>query len=1034
MANRGRDQSGAVSLTRGALFGRYVVIGELGTGGMGVVYAAYDPQLDRKVAIKVLTARKAASQSAKVRLLREARALAKLSHPNVVQIHDVGEHDGHVFLAMEFIDGQSLQHFCQTTPRPSWHAVLKVYIDAARGLAAAHEKGLIHRDFKPANVLIGQDGRVRVADFGLVVDQDTMSGISEPANVLASHSGAHSDRITIVGALMGTPAYMAPEQHHTADVGPLADQYSFCASLYEGLYGRPPFQRAGANKRSETPSALLRRKLNDPVTRPGDDTSDVPAWLHAIIARGLAPKLEDRFSSMDALIAALLSDPVAKRRTRLQKSALAAAMGTTLCLAALGWIDRGTEVENTVCSTVPAMLAGVWDSDRREAVAAGFTATGAPLAESTYKRLDAALTHYAEDWTRISTEACEATWVHKRQSEHVLDLRTFCLDQRLGRLAALTRFLASGIDAEVIDNAIQATLSLPSLADCSDIEALTLVAPPPKDPGERARISELQARLDEVRSLFTAGKFSLAHERAEALLDKSIRLDYAPLRAQIMYTAGDLRKIQGRPDDAVSLLRDGLAVAARAGDDAVAAEMWALLLELIGIDQASVDLFRELLPYAEVAFERTKDELARAHFLRKKGLVIWNIGQNEEALAILQRALALCMSAAGAESYAVADALNNLGLVYKELERFEEARAHFERSLAITTRLLGEEHPEVAPLYNNIANAFLDLGRLSEARAMHERALAIRERAYGSNHREVAQSQGNLAIVLHRSGDYPAAKAAYERALAINRSIVSGTHPDVAQNLSNLGTLLTTTAEHVHAKAVLEESLEIMSAVYGERSSHTALVRAKLAPILSYLGRQREAQAQVEAALALSKDLPAGGKASVLVSAGAVHFHGGRPDLARSYQEQALALQESALGPQHIAISYASAALARTLIKLGQYEAARAAAERARSVHAHTFPPEHPDLALPLLALGELELALGQPEQALPHLQAAAALTEEVGHYILADSYRLQAEALWATGRERERARDLAKRALDRYRASGREPMAGKMAAWLRQH
>ena len=281
---------------------RYVLLQEIGAGGIGRVYSAYDPELDRRIAVKFLHAY-SADEQASARLLREAQAMAKLSHPNVVAVYDVGMLDRQVFIAMELVDGLPLSRWFRAEKR-SWSAVRDVMLEAGKGVVAAHEAGLVHRDFKPANVLVGSDGRVRVLDFGLARRVQAQ----RDGEGLASASNSTLDaRLTATGAIMGTPAYMAPEQILGGDVGPAADQWAFCVALYEGLFGRRPF--------SGEDTVGLCRAITEGEPAPPPGGQALPSWLVRACMRGLAKQPRDRFASMQALLDALQHDRTRRRRS-----------------------------------------------------------------------------------------------------------------------------------------------------------------------------------------------------------------------------------------------------------------------------------------------------------------------------------------------------------------------------------------------------------------------------------------------------------------------------------------------------------------------------------------------------------------------------------------------------------------------------------------------------------------------------------------------------------------------------------------------
>ena len=306
--------------------GRFTIVRKLGSGGMGVVYVAYDEQLDRRVAVKLLR-NNVASPDARVRFVREGQAMARLSHSNVVTVYDVGVHDDQLFVAMEFVDGQDLRAWIQAEPR-DWRTVVEVFRQAGEGLAAAHEAGIVHRDFKPDNVLVGHDRRVCVADFGLAHQFDRAPELDASIEHTPSDSGSLALALTRTGALMGTPAYMAPEQWAGARTDARSDQFSFCAALWEGLYGRRAF--VGANL-----VELSNAVTSGDIQLPPDD-ADVPPWLRAVLLRGLAVDPDQRWPSMRALLDAIGSDPIARRR-RIALW-LASASVTLAVVAALGWL------------------------------------------------------------------------------------------------------------------------------------------------------------------------------------------------------------------------------------------------------------------------------------------------------------------------------------------------------------------------------------------------------------------------------------------------------------------------------------------------------------------------------------------------------------------------------------------------------------------------------------------------------------------------------------------------------------------------
>ncbi|MCY1053592.1 serine/threonine-protein kinase [Nannocystis sp. SCPEA4] len=308
-------------------FGRFAVLRTLGEGGMGVVYAAYDEELDRRIAIKVL--RDATPDpNARDRMVREAQAMARLSHPNVVQVHEIGQQSGQIYVAMEFVKGMTLRTWLSEQAR-SWREIRDMFVQAGRGLAAAHAEGLVHRDFKPENVLIGSDGRARVADFGLAGAAGTPAALENGPDSVALRLGRHnafSTSLTLDGTIMGTPAYMSPEQHRGLHTDAGTDQFSFCVALWGALYRQPPF--AGNNLLDLADSVCTGALVKPPP-------SEVPAFIHDALVRGLAVEPGKRHPSMDALLAELTRDLAVAAPSRWRAVGLAVAAAAVAAVAVL---------------------------------------------------------------------------------------------------------------------------------------------------------------------------------------------------------------------------------------------------------------------------------------------------------------------------------------------------------------------------------------------------------------------------------------------------------------------------------------------------------------------------------------------------------------------------------------------------------------------------------------------------------------------------------------------------------------------------
>jgi serine/threonine protein kinase len=443
------------------LLGRYTVLNPLGEGGMGLVLAVFDERLNRRVALKLL--HRNGDDDNHTRFGREAQAMARLNHPNVVAVYDSGTlAPGTFFLAMEFVEGQTLDQWCLGK---HWKEIVTAYSFAAKGLAAAHAVGLIHRDFKPLNVLVGADGRVRVTDFG-VARMD--SATHELATLMETSSWSES--LTLSGVILGTPKYMAPEllRGHVADVR--SDVFAFCVALYEALYGQPAFP-------GDTPEARRRAQLEGRVGPLPRQTS-VPAFLGRAVLRGLSVDPARRPATMQHLLRLL--EP-----RHLKTSQLAAALTVSAMVAVgiAGWLrERGEG-----CASVSRRVAQVWNSDLRSRIRAAMLATQAPFAPDTFERADAILNAYAESWGQLSTTVCQRGGPAK-----MVLLQEACLAGKLRQFQNLTELLSGSVDQALLTKAILAAEALTPVDSCEDERALTARVPPPELPEVRAQVLALE--------------------------------------------------------------------------------------------------------------------------------------------------------------------------------------------------------------------------------------------------------------------------------------------------------------------------------------------------------------------------------------------------------------------------------------------------------------------------------------------------------------------------------------------------------------
>jgi tetratricopeptide (TPR) repeat protein len=761
-ANRAPERA---PLVRGSFIGRYTILELRGRGGMGEVYAAYDAEMDRKVALKVLHARGAASQAdADARLLREARALARLSHPNVVAVHDAGTIEGRVFIAMEYVEGVTLKEWLGARPR-SREEIIATFVMAARGLAAAHAAGLVHRDFKPQNVMIAADGTARVLDFGLVAP---LGEATDGAGAQGTDTDGAADgplHLTRTGQRLGTPLYMAPEQFRGAAADARADQFSFCVALHQALYGALPF---GA-------SALgaLVAEVRAGRVRPAPADSNVPTWLRRVVLRGLAVAPASRWPSMNALVAALEHDPGRARR----RWGLAAGV---LGLAALAAVTQARRARRppSFCQGGASRLADVWPAEgggspRRETARRAFLASGVPTAGETWERVAPLLDRYAAGWLAMYGDACQATHMRHAQPTAVLDLRMTCLEQRRTALAALTDLFMTA-DRGAIAKAVDAANALPLLDPCADIAQLLAPIPPPRDRATAARVDDVRKRAAVAKALNDTGKHLEAVRRIEPLVGEARALGYQPLLAELLHGRMTFQDGSNFSPEVISFGEEAVWVGVASGRDDLAASAAVTLVALVGYYHAR----REegwrwsSMAHGLLARVRGNHDLLDAWLLENEGIMLGR--ENRPRLA---------------------------------LDRVNE-------SVALKQKMLGPNHPDVGRGLNSVAEAWHRLGNDAEAVKINAEALRIFAKAYGRSGSETCMALSNRGEYMVGLGQADDSVPILEEATTCWEAQVGREHQFIAYPLTALGRALLASRHPRPAEAarVLERALRIREA------------------------------------------------------------------------------------------------------------------------------------------------------------------------------------------------------------------------------
>ncbi|MEM9553077.1 MAG: serine/threonine-protein kinase [Acidobacteriota bacterium] len=674
----------------GTLIGRFLVLYRLGSGGMGVVYAAFDRELLRRVALKVVR-RRGSQDDWKVFSRVEAQAMARLNHSNTVTIYDVGIHGDRIYIAMEFVAGVTLDEWQRQRPR-SWQSLLDVVTEAGKGLAAAHDSGLIHRDFKPSNVLVTDDGKVKVLDFGLAHLQD-----------------GQEEGLEFRG---GTPGFMAPDASPSA----ATDQFSFCVTLFTCLAGTG---QDGQDLAQDIESISR-------GAEPDQSWGATPRWLRRVIRRGLAQRSSDRFDSMHELLKRLSWRQRRRRHQRMAGSAFL--LLATAIVASFGWSWPDVEP----CEGAGRHWMPVWNEHRRVGLREVAEATHLPGATQAVRFVESAIDNYRADWIDAHNESCRSSLVHQDQSAKLYDLRMACLYDRLAEARAFLRMIETA-DNTVLLNAPRAADQLAPIEACNDLSELALVSPPPKH--SMLQVNRVRAAVEAQRARLRVGE-PVDLEALRDAADRAQAMDYPPLEAQALLVLGStLDSVEGESLQAAEVLEHALWLAMASGDRAAQAEVAIRLMSLTSYHikvPAESDTWEEIARASTAAVRDSVPALV-VQFEAGLGYREWARGNMESARRHYYAALDVAAHEPSVPRPVVITVLNNAALAARPSESIE----YLERAIALAGEY-GESNPLLARPLLNLASRLNSEGRFDDALRMAERSLEINSASFGREQRENA--------------------------------------------------------------------------------------------------------------------------------------------------------------------------------------------------------------------------------------------------------------------------------------------------------
>lgn len=772
-------------LVRGTTVGSYVILGQLSGGDDDSVYTAFDARIDRKVALKVVEVAGADEEEARARreaMIAAAMRVGNLEHPAIVAVRDAGTVGKAVYVAMEFIDGIDLRTWMEARDEPfPWPEVLRVFREAGAGLAAAHAAGCVHGDFTPSRVFMEKSGRICVFDFGLATPvaevsspRLTVESLSEELGVQVTDSGDADDEEPR-HALVGTPRYLAPELHAGIDPDAKADQFAFCAAMYEALYGEVPFK-------GETPATIANEALNHAV-RPAPAESDVPQWLRDALVKGLSPRRKDRHGSMEVLLRRLEHDPRGRRRRWAVGLGVLAVVG-----ASAGGLALALQREASRCEADAALLAGAWDATTRANLEAAFLSTGRPHAADTWELVEASMDDWAGQWLEHHALAC--TVRQADDDDVLLARRNACLQGVLQPFAAFSSdMVEEGPSAQMLLGAQRVVSGLWPPSACRSEDVLDYAVP---------AASANKAALDKAWLLLLAHDFDAARALAEETTQRVPAGEATPMSVRAKLISG-LAAARADAPDAAKLLHEAAAAAAAASLRVPQAEAWIALARYDTPPNRAT-----ALGHAQILVDAIKVDRLRAELLVARGAHQRAVGHDRDALASYHRALALLQDDDARTSILRSDILLDLAELANSRDEWATAAKYLPEVVAIREATFGPAHPELIGPLQAMGRAEAGAGKTEGAGRAFDRALAIAKQSTPtpSTLADIHIARGALEA---SQGQHAIAARHYEDAV----DVLEGTRSDatLAEALEGLGTAYLASGSPDQATAPLERAV-----------------------------------------------------------------------------------------------------------------------------------------------------------------------------------------------------------------------------------